>query len=65
MAKKFLKSHVVSLRLGDREYEYLDGLVDGYHFDSVSMVIRFLIRESMDRPELFDSVRLFDALVRR
>lgn len=59
MSDKCFESSVISLRLGDREYDYLDGLVDGFYFDSISMVIHFMILECMVHPEYLDPVRLF------
>lgn len=41
------KSNLVAFRLSDSEYEFLVNSVDYFQFDSVSAVIRGLIRRAM------------------
>lgn len=43
-----LKDHVVTLRLSEDEYNFVQSQVDFFYFDSASMFLRSLIRESMD-----------------
>ncbi|MDE6947699.1 MAG: hypothetical protein K2P14_11000 [Anaeroplasmataceae bacterium] len=41
------KSNLVAFRLSDPEYEFLENSVDYFQYDSVSAVIRGLIRQAM------------------
>lgn len=41
------KSNLVAFRLSDKEYEFLENSVDYFQYDSVSAVIRGLIRQAM------------------
>lgn len=41
------KSNLVAFRLSDSEYEFLENSVDYFQYDSVSAVIRGLIRRAM------------------
>lgn len=41
------KSNLVAFRLSDSEYEFLENSVDYFQYDSVSAVIRGLIRQAM------------------
>lgn len=50
---KNTKLHAVNFRVSDKEYEFLLNSVDFFHYDSISSVIRGLIRQAM-KQELED-----------
>lgn len=53
------KSNLVAFRLSDSEYEFLENSVDYFQYDSVSAVIRGLIRRAMkDEVEDLESSRV-------
>lgn len=53
------KSNLVAFRLSDSEYEFLENSVDYFQYDSVSSVIRGLIRRAMkDEVEDLESSRV-------
>lgn len=53
------KSNLVAFRLSDLEYEFLENSVDYFQYDSVSAVIRGLIRRAMkDEVEDLESSRV-------
>lgn len=56
---KNTKLHAVNFRVSDKEYEFLENSVDYFQYDSVSAVIRGLIRQAMKQElEDLDSSRV-------
>lgn len=52
------KGNLVTFRLSDSEYKFLENSVDYFQYDSISAVIRGLIRRAMkDKVEDLESSR--------
>ena len=60
---KVSKNHVVAVRFSDLEYNFLQSLVDNHNHDTISSVIRLMVRERLLEHErdLEDALREQDS----